>query len=522
MAKFCGRCGTRLDEAGLCPRCAPQNIGNYQMKYEDKQQVEPDNRQNRQTVQAKSVPKSRWERKTTAQKFFSIASRIVLWLLTVSLLVCISVGMLVYFGVADIPAVSNVLDKFLPSSEENGGEIPGIQEFPSETAATSAPETDPPETAAPTEDPAEVAYREAEQYCAEQAGSGSYQEVFRYLNEKIASGTSDERYGQLLSVYRAEKEAAVLQTADAYAMNGLYTQALNYLSEQMAEYDYDSFQTAFAEYRLCLATNRIAAGREHSAWINSDGTVTAVGANADKQLRVGSWENAAAVSVGDFHTVVLLEDATVRATGRNNFGQCNVTGWMNIQVISAGDYHTVALTKNGIIVATGRNTYGQCNIDALYSSSSEVVSVAAGYEHTVALREDGTVAAVGSNTYGQCNVSTWTDVVAVYAGTYHTLGLRIDGTVLAAGQNTEGQCNVTTWRNIGALSAGDYFSVGLKSDGTVISCGQSSRGQTNVNGWMDIVAIAAGNHHTLAMTADGKLVWTGKDTSGQCEVDSFY
>ncbi|MDR0853362.1 MAG: DUF6273 domain-containing protein [Clostridiales Family XIII bacterium] len=80
---------------------------------------------------------------------------------------------------------------------------------------------------------------------------------------------------------------------------------------------------------------------------------------------VGDWldlECVVDISVGAAHAVGLNEDGTVVAVGFNAQGQCNVEDWSDIIAISAGDFHTVGLRSDGMIVAVGDNEYGKCNV----------------------------------------------------------------------------------------------------------------------------------------------------------------
>ena len=261
----------------------------------------------------------------------------------------------------------------------------------------------------------------------------------------------------------------------------------------------------------------VAAGRDHTVGLKSNGTVVAVGSNASGQCDVGTWEDTIQVTAGGYHTVALKDDGTVVAVGSNASGQCDVGDWDDIIQVAAGDSHTVGLKSDGTVVAVGYNDYGQCAVDGW----TDIVQVAAGGFHTVGLKSDGTVVAVGLNAYGQLDVDGWTDIVQIAAGEAHTVGLKSDGTVVAVGWNLLGQCNVDNWTDIVQVAAGGFHTVGLESDGTVVAVGWNAYGQLDVDGWTDIVQVAAGEAHTVGLKDDGTVVAVGRNDYGQCDVDGW-
>lgn len=266
-----------------------------------------------------------------------------------------------------------------------------------------------------------------------------------------------------------------------------------------------------------LLTCQSISGKYHTVGLKSDGTVVAVGDNANNQCNVSSWTDIVSVAAGTNHTVGLKSDGTVVAVGDNNYSQCDVAGWTEIVAISAGTNHTVGLKSDGTVVAVGSTPSGQYDV----SSWTGIIAVSAGINHTFGLKSDGTVVAVGYNSDSQCDVSSWTDIIDVSAGSYHTVGLKSDGTVVAAGDNDYGQCDVSGWTDIIAVSAGTNHTVGLKSDGTVVAAGDNSSARCHVSDWSDIVAIAAGGYHTVGLKSDGTVVAVGYNSDGQCDVSDW-
>jgi hypothetical protein len=105
---------------------------------------------------------------------------------------------------------------------------------------------------------------------------------------------------------------------------------------------------------------------------------------------VATWTDIVGVAAGWQHSVGLKRDGTVVAVGGNANGQCNVSGWTDIVAVSAGNYTTFGVKRDGTVVATGLDANGQCSDVATWT---DVVAVAAGYYHTVGLKRDGTCVA---------------------------------------------------------------------------------------------------------------------------------
>ncbi len=266
----------------------------------------------------------------------------------------------------------------------------------------------------------------------------------------------------------------------------------------------------------CAESATIAAGGAISVGIKEDGTVAAVGYDADGQLKVFSWTNIKSVAAADRHVVGLKDDGTVVAVGNNTYGQLNVSSWTNIIAIAAGLYHTVGVKEDGTVVAVGRDNYGQIEV----SSWTNIIAIAADSVHTVGLKSDGTVVGAGFNSYGQLNFSSWNHIKDIATGDFHTVGLKEDGTVVAVGDNNQGQMNVGSWTNITAIAAGWEHTVGLKADGTAVAVGSndSGTGESNVSSWTNLTAIAAGSTHTIGLKADGTVVGAGNNSYGQLNI----
>ena len=181
----------------------------------------------------------------------------------------------------------------------------------------------------------------------------------------------------------------------------------------------------------------VAAGKEHSLAVKSDGTVWAWGGNSFGQLGDGTRINRSSpvrihgltdiVSVAaSNHSLALRNDGTLWAWGANNRGQLGdgtridrsnpvkVGELTGIAAVSAGEAHSLAVKNDGTLFAWGRNSSGSLgdgtSIDkyspVVVPGLSNVIRAAAGYNHSLACKADGTVWAWGDNSRGQLGDGT--------------------------------------------------------------------------------------------------------------------
>ncbi|MDE6662607.1 MAG: zinc ribbon domain-containing protein [Lachnospiraceae bacterium] len=93
MAKFCGKCGTKLDEAtGLCPNC------------------DADKLKNKKAISKKEAKKAKRTAGALRQRIGRIFFKFSLIVFLVSALAVGAAGALEYFDVIDIPIVAELLD----------------------------------------------------------------------------------------------------------------------------------------------------------------------------------------------------------------------------------------------------------------------------------------------------------------------------------------------------------------------------------------------------------------------------
>jgi len=267
----------------------------------------------------------------------------------------------------------------------------------------------------------------------------------------------------------------------------------------------------------------IAAGYADSLFLKSDGSLWAVGDNADGELG----------------------DGTFNITNRP---EQIIPG--GVVAIAAGiEGSSLFIKSDGSLWGMGLNTSGQLG-DGTYNNtnqpqeivSNDVVAVAAGAFHSLFIKSDGSLWAMGNNGFGQLGDGTTvsintpeeivaSNVVAIAAGYYDSLFVKADGSLWAMGGNYEGQLGDGTSNNtdqpeeivsngVVAVAAGTFDSLFLKSDGSVWMMGNNtgqagagSRPIQIISG--GVIRIANGWDHELFLKSDGSLWGVGQDGAGQ-------
>ena len=133
MAKFCGKCGSPLDENGQCPKCNPIMTGGTAQNHKNQEKnsaVQKFNKSEKpvkltreQKKAAKKAEKRRLKKeKRAAMSFGQKTKRFFLKLLALILALAILAGSvscaLVYFDIADIPFIEKVMGWFGYEKEE--------------------------------------------------------------------------------------------------------------------------------------------------------------------------------------------------------------------------------------------------------------------------------------------------------------------------------------------------------------------------------------------------------------------
>lgn len=167
MAKFCGKCGTKLDEAtGLCPNCDAARIEASSIQKKPPERTE----QKQETVQEAEKPLSKKEEKqkrkadkkaakkarkkekraqmTFGQKIKTFFVKVVITLFCLTILVGVGASVLVYFDIVDIPLIDTIMDetgiKIVTGSNSGyvqiGGKFTSVKVTDSDSAIAAAQE----------------------------------------------------------------------------------------------------------------------------------------------------------------------------------------------------------------------------------------------------------------------------------------------------------------------------------------------------------------------------------------------
>ena len=241
-------------------------------------------------------------------------------------------------------------------------------------------------------------------------------------------------------------------------------------------------------------SQKVSAGSNHILFVQSDGTVMALGSNEKGKLGDNTTKDKP-------YPVAVLSSSGLPIN--------------NVQQVSAGGSHSIALKTDGtvwnwgylegVILSGSDSSEHLYPIQILDSSSnplSNVIDVSAGGAHGLALKADGTVWSWGANHSGQLgNGSTGprsqvapvidetgqplTEVIQVATGNDHSLALKADGTVWSWGSNAYGKLG----------------------NGTSVSHERVAKKVTDSLGapFDKVVAISAGENHSLALRVEPDL-----------------
>lgn len=231
----------------------------------------------------------------------------------------------------------------------------------------------------------------------------------------------------------------------------------------------------------------IAAGDEHNAAIQKDGTLWVNGDGMDGQLglgqsinganmyrKVGSDANWAFVACGDANTVAIKSNGSLWGTGKNSNSALGIAGVANIYTftqigsdtnwrsVACGSNFTLAIKTDGSLWGTGaaggngKSNFGNGSTTDLTTftrigSDNDWKSVSCGESHTLAIKTNGTLWATGDNTNGQLGLGNNTNAVtfvkvgsdtnweSVDVGNNRSVAIKTDGSLWATGNNGDGQ-----------------------------------------------------------------------------------
>jgi len=297
------------------------------------------------------------------------------------------------------------------------------------------------------------------------------------------------------------------------ALDRIYAIAMELTGDEEFAQDMVSGKLSEADQEILLAreyarqklkTESIAAGKNHTVAILSDGSVVAVGDNSFGQCDVSAWTDVVAVYAGMNFTVGLRSDGSVVATGDNKHGQCDVSAWTNVKKIAVSDHDTLAVTGDGKLLHTGYHDYSET------LAAENIKDVFAGAYQGACILEDGTV--LTSNKSSQTTLRP----EAIALSTAVSVYLMHDGSTSASFEK------IPEWQDIISLSMSARAVLGLTIEGELQSFffRESDAVDFNVNGKY-IVAAAAGGGHYLLVDSEGRVYAYGDNSFGQCDVGSW-
>jgi alpha-tubulin suppressor-like RCC1 family protein len=292
-------------------------------------------------------------------------------------------------------------------------------------------------------------------------------------------------------------------------------------------------------------------GQDHSALVDSTGTVLTYGSNKYDQLGRDTNDDmgpvdsssvaATSVSCGAWHTVSLHSDGSVRSFGWGGsfFGGAGALGhgskmsmkestkieFFNtnsekIQQVACGAQHTLFLTESHLLFATGHGAYGilgngdsndelaPVEIAALnqcLGAEEKVKKIAAGHSFSVILTNQGNLLVWGRNDHGQLG-----------------LGEESQGDMHSAERYPRRIPFFETQRTvIKDVVCGDNHVVALADNGAIYYWGDRTWLEPHLvtlpeanGGIQNIKKIVAGNKYSFVLTNEGLVYTWGAKNSG--------
>lgn len=304
--------------------------------------------------------------------------------------------------------------------------------------------------------------------------------------------------------------------------------------------------TPVAVSGLAGAATALVAGRAHTCALLQNGAVQCWGENLQGQLGNGANTNqpqpvtvsnvdgpATALAAGRDHSCAVRSDGSARCWGNNARGQLGDDTRENrntavavaelsdpLQALSAGQYQTCGLAVDGDLYCWGSNNRGQLGDGTLESSRTPIrvaafpgdaKALAVGTEFGCALTQAGQAFCWGSNRTRQLGQG---------APGIHTVPILVNATATPNGQ--------TPTAGIPTIAAGRYHSCLITPSRGVQCWGRNSDGQVgdgttearttpvNVPGLTSgVVGLALGAEHSCALLQSGGVNCWGGNEFGQ-------
>ena len=271
------------------------------------------------------------------------------------------------------------------------------------------------------------------------------------------------------------------------------------------------------------AVPMVAAGKNFTVGLRSDGTVWAWGSNEYGQLGDGYSTN----------------DAN-HSNDRSNVVRVQIPADETVIYVAAGNYHALAVTKAGNVYAWGLNNRGQLGVNDNYNRTVPTIVVganrsgerlnnitlaAAGDLWSMVMTRDGKVYSWGENGHGQLGDNTgrtksypvrirghrgggyMANVISIACGDNHGLVVRTDGSVYSWGANASKQLGLGGTNTADRVApqkvqagANDYGPSAPISGGGTLS---------------EAISVAAGANHSLVLTREGNVFAWGANNNGQ-------
>ncbi|KAI6814454.1 RCC1/BLIP-II protein [Hortaea werneckii] len=274
------------------------------------------------------------------------------------------------------------------------------------------------------------------------------------------------------------------------------------------------------------------------------------------------------IAAGGNHTVFLNTDGRVAVTGSNGRGQCNFTTYgdtrqskfetafytseqggtrsASIAHVAATWNASILCTFDGQILVVGEGLNGELGLGHQVSHLStahcmsefppagrSVVQLAACMAHVVAVLDDGTIYGWGKGSKGQLGEPAKDVCVPrkiqgisfavskAVCGKDFTCLVSAEGELSILGLKTRDRFNllgskplaISGWKDV-AASWGSVFI--LMNDGKLISFGRNDHGQLAPSGLPSLSALAAGSEHCLAISDAGEVLAWGWGEHGNC------